>query len=899
MANDDDWEKLLDEHPVLALPKSVCGLAGKGEASLHLSLSSLPDFVDLDPLDDKPTPSGRRQAIAIRDADLIVAAGSELRIAQLGDSKTARSSSNRAYKVLHTPNIQFDIHQIVLNPTGKLLAVASAFQVAVVVLPRSGFSKLVTSTVDCKSFQVGQYNHAVEGSTPIAKIDWHPWGQGGSTLLVMTTDGKLREYDVSVDAEEPQQVLSFMPEKTFRSYSADDSAVREITSFTLGKGRADWGPLTVYALTRSSDIYAICPYLPKNATIPSTYVHALECYVAAKQEYLSRRTSHSSEEAKAAESLSVLYDHQHKFVNALLKQLPPGTTWPATTRMVPLHPPNIIKAPRTRQGPFLLQPQPLLVRKRDVDDGTDIVYVSFADEVAGDSDGDGERLGGILVAHQSGTVDVFFDVEKVEARWNYKEGRSDGLPMLVTYETIDLGIIAGLQKASDLPQVPNESEESKLLDLLQGNSPVFLCDPIHSDTVYVYHAFGVHVLNLGPLLRGIISLIHDSEEDSSQVIGDKLATVQSTEVQPILLTFSVEQQCSSPIIGVAVPNDIYLTYSIFLLTSSMRMSVFPLTLRSDTSYSIESKPAAPEKLQRQLALPPSTSTTSDSSIALSKVPPISSILQLSPDDPPAYVSLLGKTPWAVPAPIAAQANGLPKTPRVSLPQNLSASRRDAMLTPDGLRFFGSAVERLSAQIDDVKIAQRGAEMRAELQKKEFARQRETCAKMLESMRKLRVERQEAVSARLERLKTEQASLLARLERVLGSLTKKATPELSESEAKWFEELRRMKEEVAGAGKYDDRSLTARAKMLKREVDRLLPHLQEMKDKETARRKSVVESRESIGLSQAFELGKRSMDERSRIDYIESQVMRMAHKLDVSLGRPPSQARQDVKVEEDS
>ena len=51
---------------------------------------------------------------------------------------------------MHTPNVQFEIHQIALNPNGKLLAVAGAFQVAVVVLPRTGFNKLVTATVDCK-----------------------------------------------------------------------------------------------------------------------------------------------------------------------------------------------------------------------------------------------------------------------------------------------------------------------------------------------------------------------------------------------------------------------------------------------------------------------------------------------------------------------------------------------------------------------------------------------------------------------------------------------------------------------------------------------------------------------------------------------------------------------------
>lgn len=99
MSTEDDWDKFLNDHPALQLPKSVSGPAGKGEAALHLSLSSLPDFVDLDPIDDKPTPSGRRQAIAIKDADLFVAVGSEIRIASLGDSKAARGTSDKTPKV--------------------------------------------------------------------------------------------------------------------------------------------------------------------------------------------------------------------------------------------------------------------------------------------------------------------------------------------------------------------------------------------------------------------------------------------------------------------------------------------------------------------------------------------------------------------------------------------------------------------------------------------------------------------------------------------------------------------------------------------------------------------------------------------------------------------------------
>lgn len=74
-----------------------------------------------------------------------------------------------------------------------------------------------------------------------------------------------REYDIAVDTEEPQQVLSFVPERKSKSFVAEDLSEREVASFTLGKGHADWGPLSVYALMRSGDIYSICPYMPKNA----------------------------------------------------------------------------------------------------------------------------------------------------------------------------------------------------------------------------------------------------------------------------------------------------------------------------------------------------------------------------------------------------------------------------------------------------------------------------------------------------------------------------------------------------------------------------------------------------------------------------------------------------------
>ena len=105
--------------------------------------------------------------------------------------------------------------------------------------------------------------------------------------------------------------------------------------------------------------------------------------------------------------------------------------------------------------------------------------------------------------------------------------------MLAGYETIDLGIVSTLTKMS--PQ-------QRILDLVQGNHPVFLQDPIHDETVYVYHAFGVHAVHLGPLLQNLASALRDDvSTDGGEALAGALDKVGGAAVLPILVTYSVER----------------------------------------------------------------------------------------------------------------------------------------------------------------------------------------------------------------------------------------------------------------------------------------------------------------------------------------------------------------------
>jgi nucleoporin NUP82 len=108
--------------------------------------------------------------------------------------------------------------------------------------------------------------------------------------------------------------------------------------------------------------------------------------------------------------------------------------------------------------------------------------------------------------------------------------------MLAVYETIDLGLISSLSRISCSPT------DTPIMGLLQGNYPVFHTDPIHDDTVYVYHAFGVHALYLGPMLQSLAAALRAVGDTDGPELTIALQKCPGTIVQPILTTLSVERQ---------------------------------------------------------------------------------------------------------------------------------------------------------------------------------------------------------------------------------------------------------------------------------------------------------------------------------------------------------------------
>jgi len=101
----------------------------------------------------------------------------------------------------------------------------------------------------------------------------------------------------------------------------------------------------------------------------------------------------------------------------------------------------------------------------------------------------------------------------------------------------------------------------------------------------------------------------------------------------------------------------------------------------------------------------------------------------------------------------------------------------------------------------------------QLQKEEMASLIRAAKAMIDKVEKLKVQRKEETQARLRQIREMQKELMVRLNGLLQAFMRKASPELSEHEAKWFEELKEMRAEIVGFGNYDSESLAVRAKQV--------------------------------------------------------------------------------------
>ncbi|RXK35413.1 hypothetical protein M231_07317 [Tremella mesenterica] len=741
----------------------------------HISTSGEEEWEVLSRPGEPSIPS-RSSKLAISDRDLFVVMGREIRMTSLpAEGFDALEGAVGNYKTLSSTLVCFPILQIVPNPTGRLLAVIGQTQIVVLVLPKGGMS---SGEVQCKSFAIDEYQFSSTSSSKISKVIWHPLGEGGNSLWILTSDGQLREYDVR-QPEDPTQTFSFLPEYSKPStsrFTAIDPLENYATSFCFSPAAEEglYG-LMVHVLVASGDIYTMGPVIPFHAGPSIISLRNMRAYTDAR---LDRAEDDVFGEASQVHARVLM---QHQWVESLIKQAKTGEDFkkreetPTKIRSirasseipssspppgkVVVRPPHLsesggpapgIHRPILRQGPIVFTPRPRDGDEFDEDIALDLAFILPAP-------GDDEKKAVndfqvIVVGWASGTLDVGVLLNRPEPRWVSSRDPEDLEIQATTVEIIRLS-----------------SEERLSIQ----SSVEIVSDPLFPETFYVQHERGVDSVNVAPLVSKLF------QSDQGQL-------AQSS------VTRLVESTSSSDvnIIGTVSMCNISLGYCLIALGSSGQLATVELDFQPSSSTDVSMSPAKSVKV-----IP----------AAIQSEDPQSLLVRFDIDN--LVSSLIRPAQPFNPYPL------LRKIPDYNVPLQ--------MISPEHLKGFGTVSEAFQTRLQAIQDASDELEHRVDVQIKEYHRQ----LKLLKDCH-MRISELHSQSRRkrVEELLRAQEVMSDRLTSLISRLAVEYRPQVGEAEKKWFEELDRLKSRVAG-----NRGLTARVQNVKQQIETLKPRRKEEED----------------------------------------------------------------------
>ncbi|KAI8098102.1 uncharacterized protein B0P05DRAFT_523460 [Gilbertella persicaria] len=711
------------------------------------------------------------RVITLRDNDLLVAIGSEIRALNLTSFKDAwieaseqACSHNTAlldswmnavpYKVLNTPEIDFVIESITPNKNGRLLAVTGQSSLVIVCLPRQGFSDLsdtmTVKRIDCRTLLIGSQYYD-KSKHEVLKVEWHPLSETRTHIVVLGNDNTLRIFDVSADIDEPEQSFDLSPAiqtsnepKVGFSLDEDDSSEDAVT-FSLGgssKNTSGWEPFTVFYALRSGHIYSLCPVIPYRSMVRRSHLDNLACISDAKYE---QAKSSTVEEHKV---LSHLFKLQSLWINTLFESAKIAHGLDSDGLLVMSDKHHSLH-PVQRQGPFMINHTDILANGAEP---SDILYVN-ADPV---------HI--LALSLNNGTVHNYILGSEIDAQWQMSVKNptktwekelanlllgSEYLPKASLYETIQL-------------------VKSKTAPLFQSMS--LMADPLYQDTYFVYHATGVHAIAMRPWLESLQQLSSVYEDGDATQAKTKLVNwlkeKKSSDVR-LLVDSAPFQNGFMPMIGLALVTDMYLSYSLLTITTDYHLVTRDLNMRRDIPESQASQNAVKAQLKNI--------GTEDDSIS-----GYQAVLPLPAFQPPPHGS------------------------------------KEIVVNEETLRFFAESTEKIRSEARILKQAASKMDVRLTMQEKEFKRQvkvlRELYYKLQESNSE---EAKQAQQQKLKEITKRHAQLRLRIDAQLRDLMKAYQPDLSNEEKDWIDSLEKLSKKVSG-----DSGYVARINMLQSQLNQL-------------------------------------------------------------------------------
>lgn len=416
------------------------------------------------------SPPGPRRTIARRGTEVFVAAGKEVRwadLAYLKDEWSTRQARGRTgsagvrikreesvqsiksdgdltgaagLRTIKTP-VADDIRQLIISPSSNYLAILTTHTVHICALPDSShLTSDDTSPLRPKIFTLGPTTH-VTSRSPIMSALWHPLGVNGSCVVTVTADALVRVWELSTqdrwsfdspttsidlkklaDGTTLDQDFSASTSATNKAFSPDSFEMEVAAASFATKGSGGWNPMTLWVAMREGDVYALCPLLPQRWAPPPTLIPSLSVSIVTTVGSIEDDPGVDENEKLLAQQLLQWMgelDAQEPQVQDSLPGEPIVEVYTRPSR------PGVI--PRL-QGPFSLDPDAetgddldttitdiLVIGKRTE---TDELMMGEEDDVdLDDGDQEGLSLPVICLVSASGQVRVNLDFEGVQAQW--------------------------------------------------------------------------------------------------------------------------------------------------------------------------------------------------------------------------------------------------------------------------------------------------------------------------------------------------------------------------------------------------------------------------------------------------------------------------------------------------
>ncbi|ORX57000.1 hypothetical protein DM01DRAFT_1239881 [Hesseltinella vesiculosa] len=539
-----------------------------------------------------------QRLLVLRGNDLLMAVGSQIRAINLFTSKDTWVEANQAlfedesadlsflfnmpYKVIDTPNIDFDIQALVPNESGNMLAVIGLQSVVVVAMPAKGFStsKLDSITVlsqrnvACQSWRVGP---ECLDKLYIYKALWHPLSESHCHLLLLTENSLLWMFDISADVNSPEQlfdlsVVSRKKKPQAMTISCEDEMDDrdQIATFTLGGPSEDtsgWEPLTVYYASTDGHLYALCPVLPKKTVLRRKHLQLL---TNVTRTHCSKALSINNGKPTPT---YYNYHFQQKWLQDIQSSHRPSLDRSGLHVTIDYASNGKVKP----QGPFVVANS----TKLEDQDVTDLLLI---------------RSSGISVlslATDCGSIQNIILPGDIGGQWQ------------LTDKTKSADFKALMQFQSSVEFLPKAS----LYETLQFNAasqtqlthcPMSLvADPRYDDKFYVFHAAGVHAITLTPWLEYLTNI----KSQLAQGITPKHQGEINANVLSLVNTAPLPSDSVNPIVGMVVFSDAYLSYSLLCVDATYKPITLELNEFADVDDPAENVNPSPFTYETALPAP--------------------------------------------------------------------------------------------------------------------------------------------------------------------------------------------------------------------------------------------------------------------------------------------------------